>query len=160
MLNLSFFHGQSQQALASPPAGLESLLVDADMEASGVTAWTATNSALLTKQGDAYAGSQCLRITRNGSSNFPGAGQAVLAKNTEYRFHGWYRHDGTTNQELIIYCGDNLKFWSNYWETGWLEFDFTHTTGNNANDVNIDFVSYGGNSGGYTEIDHIVIEAT
>lgn len=73
----------------------EELLVDGDMEAAGTSAWTAANSALLTKEtANPHGGSRVLRVAHNGSAD-PYAYQApTIGK--RYRFTGWGRSGGGT----------------------------------------------------------------
>jgi hypothetical protein len=76
-------------------------LVDGDMEAAGVAAWTAMNAATLSKQGDAHAGSQCLRVAHNGTAN-PFARQVVLVNGNRYQYSVAARGDGTKAPVVFV----------------------------------------------------------
>jgi hypothetical protein len=70
------------------------LLVDGDMEAVGVSAWTPNADAVLTKETtNPHGGSQVLRIARDGTNN-PNARQVILEFGKRYRFNGYARSDG------------------------------------------------------------------
>lgn len=83
------------------------LCVDGDMEGADTSAWTALNSATLTKETTTpHGGSRCLRVAYNGS-NTPGAYQTITA-GKRYVLTGWCRGDGTFAPRLGI--GTNTDF--------------------------------------------------
>lgn len=99
------------------------LLVDGDMEAVGVAAWTVGSSALLTKEtGTPHGGGQVLRVTYNGTGN-PFAYQTILTSGNKYRVTGWARGDGTYGPR--VYSGGNI--WVGSFSTSWQYFDKTFT---------------------------------
>jgi hypothetical protein len=72
------------------------VIVDGDMEAVGVGDWTPTNGAVLSKESaDPHSGTYNLRVTRNGVTNNPIAGQVCVTSGIKYRIRGWWRGDGS-----------------------------------------------------------------
>ncbi len=70
--------------------------IDGDMEDSGTTAWTAQNSAVLTKETvDVYSGTKSLKIA-NTIGN-PSASQTVLTAGKRYIIQGFYKSDGVSS---------------------------------------------------------------
>lgn len=99
-------------------------LTDGDMEAAGVGAWTVANSATLTKETiNPHAGSQVLRIARNGVNN-PGTEQSVLTVGKRYRARSFARSDG--NATPIVRQGGTTYFTGSA-STAWQESDFEFT---------------------------------
>ena len=109
--------------------------------------WTAGNSALLSKQNDAYEGSQCLRIAYGGTFG-PSAKQTVLTTGYAYTISGWVRGDGTTGAR--VYLGGTLVFTSTA-DTTWQNFNITAI----APAAYIAFYAWG--SSGYVEFDDISV---
>lgn len=102
------------------------LLVDGDMEATGVTAWTVGNNATLTKETSDYSGStKCLRVTYNATSN-PRAGQVVMTAGQRYRVTGVARGDGT--RAVRIY-DSAVALWAGSASASWQAIDVTFTAG-------------------------------
>jgi len=99
------------------------ILVDGDMEAAGVGAWTAGSSAVLTKETPAlFNGSQKMRITYGGSSN-PSARQDVMSPGSTYRVTGCAESDGTAVPRLyVVGLGD---IWTGAAGAGLQFFDVT-----------------------------------
>lgn len=128
----------------------DNLLVDGDMEAAGVTAWTVLGNATLTKDTTApHSGNQALRITYNGTTS-PGCSQGVIIAGVNYRIVGWARGDGTRLPTLQIYGGTTINLWVGTSSTTWQYFDVKFTTPPT-------FVSIGirnnGGTAGWIEID-------
>jgi hypothetical protein len=122
------------------------VLVDGDMEAVGVTDWTAGHGATLTKEVvNPYEGAQCLRITRVG--DYGTASQDVLTVGKTYRITGYVRGDGTAY--LTIACDGAL--WQSTSSTSWQKFDFAFTAGASI----IYFYKY--TSSDYVELDMVSI---
>lgn len=97
------------------------LLVDGDMETSGVTNWTVVNSAALTKgTGSPHGGSQVLRVARNGV-NSPQARQTILTIGQTYRIHGYTRSDGSALPQVV---GGGVTGFTGTASTSWQPFDF------------------------------------
>jgi hypothetical protein len=99
------------------------ILVDGDMEMSGVAAWAVGNSATLTKQtGSPFAGLQSLRVARNGVDN-PSARQTILSAGKVYRVQGRARGDGagTAIPQLI----ETSARWTGTNSASWQSFDVT-----------------------------------
>lgn len=122
------------------------LLVDGNMEAVGTTAWTAYSSAVLSKEGDAHSGSQCLRITHGGTNN-PGCSQAVLTSGTYYHVTGWARGDGSLGTPKVT-NGTNT-YWTGTNSTSWQYFDVTYA----ATASNSAFFGSNLSGAGYVEFD-------
>ncbi|NIQ92439.1 MAG: hypothetical protein GWN93_27040 [Deltaproteobacteria bacterium] len=101
-----------------PPISGDELFNDGDMEASDVSAWTAENSATLTKQtASPYEGSRNLRVAYNGSAD-PGASQSVLTPGSWYLLSAWVRMENTSgpvpeikNGASTIYVGIPYADW-------------------------------------------------
>lgn len=113
------------------------LLIDGDMEAVGVAAWTPGNSATLTKQGSAHGGAQCLRVARNGV-NIPSAMQSVCPAGYTYRTVGYARSDGLVRPLIKSATG---TLWTGTLDVAWQPFDieFTQTAGT--------FIRFGSDAG-------------
>jgi hypothetical protein len=95
-------------------------LVDGNMEAVGVGAWTGV-TAILTKDAvDPRSGSQSLSIVDDGSVA-PYASQTVLTVGETYRIAGWARSDGVTIQQVFI--AGNGVVWEGTTDTDWQKFD-------------------------------------
>ena len=87
------------------PRQSDSIINDWDMEDSGVSAWTAGNSATLSKQSDdVFGGSQCLRVAVGDVSKSPYALQSTgLTVGSSYRVTGYVRNDGTGRTYPVVY---------------------------------------------------------
>lgn len=104
----------------------ETLLTDGDMEASGVGAWTAINSATLTKETtDPYEGLQVLRCARNGVPN-PSFQQLITVAGQEYHITGWARSDGVSAPYIWI-TGGLGDIWNGSTSTDWQAIDVRYT---------------------------------
>lgn len=96
---------------------------DWDMEDSGTSAWTAGNSATLTKETtDPFRGTQVLRIAYNGV-NDPFARQDTITNGEKYRVTGWARSDGTSFPNF----GQGVSLWVGTQSTDWQRIDVTFT---------------------------------
>jgi hypothetical protein len=103
------------------------VVVDGDMETTGTAAYTAGNSATLTKQADrVLGGDQILRVAHNGTAD-PNAFQNILTTGTEYRVTGWARGDGTGYPRL---WDSTTTYWQGTTSTTWQHFDVTSAAGN------------------------------
>ena len=97
-------------------------LTDGDMEASGVTAWTAGGGATLSKQTtNPKEGNQVIRIVRTGFNSH--AAQLILTIGKMYRITGWARGDGTNIPTVY----DTGALWTGGVSTDWQYFDKTFT---------------------------------
>lgn len=127
---------------------LGELLQDGNMEASGTGVWVALNSATLSKQGSAHAGSQCLRVAYGGTNN-PVAQQTILVIGKTYRFTGYFRGDGTFAPRVTT-LGESIATGTS--STNWQYFDAT---------VLVSRTTFGFQplitSSGYTEYDDISV---
>lgn len=102
--------------LASSVYPSAELLVDGNMEAIGVAAWTAGNSATLSKQtGTPHGGSQVLRVARNGVNN-PSATQTILTIGKTYRVQGWMRSDGSAIPTIVGFASNITGTTSTSWQ--------------------------------------------
>jgi len=127
------------------------VLIDGDMELSGVTNWIAANSGVFTKdKGVKYSGTQSMKVTTGGSLNF-GFYQGALTVGKEYHIQGYTKSDGVTKPR--IYSGSVL--WTGVTASGyWQKFDLVFT----ASNVNIQF--YTSTSTGTIWFDNIIISET
>ena len=124
------------------------LLADGDMETAGTSAWTALNSATLSKQTTSpHGGSQVLRVTYNGVAN-AGTSQNAVETNTIYRITGYVRSDGTAMP--VIIRGATLFVGTT--STSWQPFDLVFNSGG-GNDV----ILRNNTSSGYVEFDDVVV---
>lgn len=124
-------------------------IADGDMEAAGVTAWIAGNSAVLSKQPNGLFNSyRILRIYR--AANFGTAYQNVLTIGLTYRVRGYTRSDGISTGSVFV--GTVTGFTSTI-STDWQYFDFIST----ANQV---FFQLKKNSlvDSYVEFDHVSVQ--
>lgn len=119
-------------------------LVDGDMEASGVSAWTSSNSILTKETTNPKEGLQVLRITRDGG--LPLAYQGVNTVGNLYRIKGYARGDGTRAPAIA----SSILIWSGTSSTDWQWFDVTYAAAS-ANLV-LRTVS---NAVGYVEFDDV-----
>jgi hypothetical protein len=103
----------------------DNLIADGDMEASGVTAWTAggVNPVLSKQTGSPFNGLQCLRIANTGAGDaWASANQAVLRVGKRYRITGKARGDGSKSPGI----GTELSFsdiWYGTSSTSWQYID-------------------------------------
>jgi uncharacterized phage protein gp47/JayE len=127
--------------------------LDGDMEESGVSDWTAGNSATLTKETTTpQAGDQSLRIAYNAVNN-PYAKQAALLVNRRYTVSGYARSDGSIIPS--IRDGVSTVLWTGTASTDWQAFSVTFDAGTT------DIVLYAAATGaGYVEFDSMDILQT
>lgn len=133
------------------------VIVDGDMEAVGVASWTGTSSTPTKSAVSPHGGTQCLRITRNGTNNIRcKASDTVTAGNT-YRVKGWARSD-TNTTPFLIDPDMATAIWTGTTSTNWQPFDFVFkATGSNG----IYLYTYSPTVGAYVEFDDIeVIDET
>ena len=94
------------------------VIADGSMEAAGVTAWTAVNSATLTKSATTpYAGSQSLQIAYDGSHANPYARQTIMTAAQTYRLRCQMWGDGGSgipkikDSTVTLFTGTNTAAW-------------------------------------------------
>ncbi len=110
-----------QQINLPASSSVTQLLTDGNMEASGVSAWTAGNAATLTKQaGSAHGGTQVLRVARSTVDN-PYTYQTVMITGQTYRVSGYMRSDGNTSPKVANANGVNII--TGTVSTTWQPFD-------------------------------------
>ncbi len=136
--------------LASRSEANNNILVDGDMEASGVTAWTAQTSTLSKQTTAPYKGTQLLRVADNGGGGQYWARQTILETGKQYRCTGKYRSNGTRYPYIYMGSLAYLKSQGTL-STSWQPFDFTFY----ALGVNAYFGSVAAD--GYVEFDDVVI---
>ena len=125
------------------------LLTDGNMEAAGVGAWTAGNSATLTKDTTSpHSGTQNLRIAYNGVAS-PYAKQTITTSTQTYHVVGWARGDGTNTPS--IYDGGSTLLWRGVATNVWQKFDFVYVAGSSAP------YFFNDGSSGYTEFDDVTV---
>lgn len=105
----------------------ENLVIDGDMEQTGVTPpWVVGNSGTLTKQTTTpKVGLRYLRIARNGVNNPYAEQNSILEVGEKYRFTGWARSDGSAFPALVI-AGQTV--WQGTLSTEWQRIDVEDTT--------------------------------
>jgi hypothetical protein len=106
------------------------LLVDGNMEAVGVAAWSVSGNPTVTKELlNPHSGSQCLRVAYNGTV-LPAAYQTVMTVGRRYRARGWARGDGGAAFPSVLE-GAGLVLWTGSTSNSWQYFDvvFTATAG-------------------------------
>jgi hypothetical protein len=134
------------------PIGDVSGFEDGDMEAPNTDAWTAGNSATLTKETtpSPHGGLRFLRITYGGVSA-PYAAQSPLILDERYRVNGFARGDGSNAPSLQNAFG--IILWEGTSSTTWQEFDVKFVAVSPAIVLYSDVTS-----SGYVDFDDIVIE--
>lgn len=127
------------------------LLTDGDMETSGTAAWTAGNSATLSKQtGTPYAGSQVLRVAWTSTATpYARPTSTPIVVGQIYRVTGYARSDGTGLPRIAV-NGDYR--WTGTTSTAWQPFDFTYVATDTVFYL-YNFIS----SSSYVEFDSIVV---
>lgn len=134
------------------PIGTVADFLDGDMEAAGVSDWTAGNSATLTKEtASPEAGIRCLRVAYNAVSN-PYAEQSPLEVNRRYRITGYARSDGTIIPEIRTAETGGTTLWTGTNSTLWQPFDLTF----DADTTDILFFALAAGAG-YVEFDTVDI---
>ena len=104
------------------------LLVDGDMEAVGVAAWTAL-VATLTKRATAPAeGVQWLEVKKTGAGT-GAAYQSVMTIGQTYRITGYARGDGILGVPRITVTGNGVV-WLGVVSTAWQPIDITFVAQN------------------------------
>lgn len=135
------------------PDGAEQV-VDGNMEAVGVAAWTDANDAILTKEtgSPGGTGTQVLRIAFDGIAS-PYAYQSILTIGRIYRVSGWARGDGVASAPRL-YVGLVSSNWLGTTSTAWQKFDIVATADNSS----LALLCQGGT--GYVEFDDVSVVAT
>lgn len=127
----------------------ENLVLDSSMEASGTNDWIVANAAVLSKQTTTpHAGSQVLRIARNGAGSSLGAEQNILNIGKTYRATGFARSDGNTTPGLRNFT---TVLWTGSTSTSWQYFDVTFT----ANDLRFRLTNNDTANNYYVEFDDV-----
>lgn len=126
------------------------LLVDGDMESSGVASWS-TAASVLTKETSApKAGSRNIKITASGAQAYAYAIQNVLTIGKKYHVTGWAKSDGTRLPG--VWLGGNTVAWTGSNSTSWQRIDATAiATGNTL------FYLGTGSNTGYVEFDDVFV---
>jgi hypothetical protein len=121
-------------------------LIDGDMEAADVSAWTAVNAAALSKQTSDLTNSQrCLRITR---SNTGYAQQNILTNTKTYKITGYCRSDGVSIPTILL--GSNTVFTGTN-STDWQEFNAIGNTDNTGFNIGKTV------AGSFAEFDNVTV---
>jgi hypothetical protein len=126
------------------------LLVDGNMEAAGIGAWTATSATTLEK----VAGASDLQGTRVLKINFSSASRAayqnILTVGKKYRARGRAAGDGLNAPSID--CDGVSNMWVGTTSEAWQAFDATFTGHNSAT-----FYLLGGSSAGFTKYDNVSV---
>jgi len=101
------------------------LISDGDMEADGVGEWS-NSLATLSKQGDAYEGSQVLQVAYLANPN-PYAYQTIQTVGKKYRLTGRARGDLTGEPRI---ADGGTYIWTGSTATAWQEIDVTYIATN------------------------------
>jgi hypothetical protein len=130
------------------------LLLDGDAEASGTSAFTTNNSAVLSKQtGTPHGGSQVLRVAR-GAVSQPYASQTILTVGNVYRIHGYARTDGSGGPTVVVRQNSmNSTIFLGTTSAQWQPFDATFVA--TATDLDLGMIN--GSNGQYVEFDDVVV---
>lgn len=135
--------------IPSTSATYTQLLSDGDMETSGTSAWTAGNSALLSKQTtNPFEGSQIIRVTRNGSNNPLARQSSIVTAGQVYRITGYMRSDGSATPVIV----DNTTLVTGSTSTSWQAFDTIFVAANT--EINLQCNSSGTQ---YCEFDDVTV---
>jgi len=121
------------------------LLMDGDMEAAGTSNWLSSR-ATLSKEGSAYEGAQCLRVTATGAGSSI-AYQFIAVIGVEYRIRGRARSNGSATMFAAI--GTNA--WGGTNSTAWQEIDVTVVATSTSLSLGTIY------SSGYVEFDDISV---
>ncbi|MDD4877825.1 MAG: LamG domain-containing protein [Candidatus Nanoarchaeia archaeon] len=128
------------------------LLADGNMEAADTSAWSAGQSATLSKETSSpHGGSRVLRVAYN-SAIYPYAYQINMVSGKTYHITGWARGDGTIAPG--VYWGLSGMVWTGTSSTSWQYFDVISTANNN----NLDLVALITSGSGYVEFDDVKAE--
>lgn len=146
---------QSYSRVVNPAVSTgRELLIDGNMETAGISSWGTIASAILSKEiTNPYAGSQVLRVTRNGQEN-PMATQSILSAGRAYRITGVARSDGNTGNIPRIYLTSSWTIvWSGTTSTSWQSFDVTFV----ATNPTVALTSFTNTGSNYSEFDNVSI---
>jgi hypothetical protein len=127
-------------------------IVDGDMEAVGVGAWTAVGAGVvLSKVGGAHSGAQCLRVA---TAAVAGSARQAIASlvGRHALIKGWARGDGATGVPTIIPTGSTFV-WTGTTSNAWQYFEVT-------SDVFTGLDLRNGVINSYVEFDDIVVTET
>jgi hypothetical protein len=129
----------------------DTVVVDGNMEAAGVTDWGVGGAAVLTKSTyNPYQGFQVLNVTRTVAS-FGDARQSILTIGKTYRVTGWARGDGS---HLPSVAYQNSTVWSGTISQEWQRIDATaEVVGGNL----LRLVNFFSSGDGYVEFDDISV---
>lgn len=106
------------------------LLVDGDMEAVGVAAWSVLDCTVAKQTTDPYEGTQYLRCTRTAATY--GTLVNVLVSGRVYRVTGANRCSAAAGETPLVYNSNVLPVGLISPSTEWTLFDFTFTAATNG----------------------------
>lgn len=131
------------------------ILVDGDMEAVGVGAWTPSNSPTLTKEtGSPHGGTQVLRIARTTVNN-PAVTQSILRAGKTYIITGWSRSDGNAQPRVFV-LGPGI-LWTGTTSTSWQPFSLPFTA---ETDTRVFLQNVNSSGTEYIEYDDVSVKQT
>ena len=124
------------------------LMADSDMEAVGVTSWTAASGAIITKETGARtggSGTQILQVSVQTSDAFGSANNINgITIGKRYRFRGWAKGDGVNGIPRLL-LSNSTELWLGTVSTDWQYFDMVATAdfsgvslGTNGNNATTD----------------------
>lgn len=123
-------------------------LIDGNMEASGISAWTVWSGASVSKVSPGYSGTQCIRATT--SLENQGMYQEVLQNGQPIRITGWCR--GTVGQRVFAGGAGSPAQWDFPISSNWQRIDVSGT----ANGTRL-YLTTSQNGAGYVEFDDIKV---
>ena len=142
------------QKLTNPS---RTLIVDGDMEAVGVTDWTAVNSATVTKEtATPKEGTRYIRVAKSAGGNFPYIKQGTAIIGERYRVTGYARTDGTVGVARLFISNLNNPI-TVATTSDWTFFDKTVTATSTTTLVAFMALTSGA-VGEYCEFDNILVQ--
>jgi len=144
---LAVANGQAEGKVVSEQ---KQLLVDGDMEASGVGSWDQYHATASKVAGAAIDGTQILHIAYAGNA-VGSAYQGGFTVGKTYRMTGWARGDGTSVPEVRTNTG---TLWSGTTSTEWQQIDTVFVYAGNGN---FQLGSSNFQSSSYVEFDDIFL---
>jgi hypothetical protein len=134
----------------------KNLLVDGNMEKSGTTNWSGSQSVVSKQTTSPHSGKQLIRVDYDGSHGVGAALYNTVSFNPgTYRARGWARSDGTSIPNIYINTIGNGYVWTGTTSTNWQYFDVTFTWSGAAQ--NFQILSANLSAGHYIEADDVTL---
>jgi len=142
----SLLDGQSTPLGASGKMRGPNLLVDGDMEAAGVAAWTAFAATLSKSAVSPHTGAQSLSLAITAATGIAYQSPCVAA--SSYRLTGWARGNGATSHPRLRNGAATL--WTGTTSTSWQAIDVSFVAG--AASIRLDIIGNIGDSGQWDDV--------